>query len=201
MFADRFGSYSISATRAGTPNLSRLKSMRRYSRLAPPPRRRDVTRPWWFRPPVLRNGSVSDFSGPSRVISSNALTARNRVPGVTGLNFLMPMSAPLVHVDAFAFRQLDQRLLVRRTPPQPAADAAKLAPIVHRAHVLHAHAEHRLDRLADLDLVRVPRHDEGVRVTAVRELGRTLRHDRPDHDAPRVTHGPPPPRARAPTPR
>src|SRR5690606_36704483 len=140
MFAVQFGSYSISATRAGTPNWSRLKSLRRYRRLAPPPRRRDLIRPWWFRPPVLRSGSVSDFSGPWRVISSNALTARKRDPGVTGLNSLMTMSYPLVQVDALAFRQRDERLLVPRTPAKSAPATAKLAPIVHREQILHGHA-------------------------------------------------------------
>ncbi len=41
----RLGSYSMAATLPGTPNLSRLKSMRRSIRLAPPPRWRTVTRP------------------------------------------------------------------------------------------------------------------------------------------------------------
>ena len=37
MRAERFGSYSISRTVAGTPSLLRLKSMMRYFRLWPPP--------------------------------------------------------------------------------------------------------------------------------------------------------------------
>ena len=41
----RFGSYSMAATLAGTPSLTRLKSMRRYWRLWPPPRWRAVLRP------------------------------------------------------------------------------------------------------------------------------------------------------------
>jgi hypothetical protein len=72
MFADRFGSYSMWATLPATPCLSRLKSMRRYCRFAPPPRRRDVMWPWWLRPPDFLIGSVrSDFSGSERVISSS----------------------------------------------------------------------------------------------------------------------------------
>ena len=63
MCALRFGSYSIAATLAGTPSLRRLKSILRYLRLAPPPRWREVTRPWALRPPDLRSPSVSDFSG------------------------------------------------------------------------------------------------------------------------------------------
>src|SRR5688500_19614900 len=89
MWALRFGSYSISATRPTTPNLLRLKSIFRYARRAPPPRRRDVMRPLALRPPLLRSGSSSDFSGVSRVSSSNELTERNRVPAVIGLNFLV----------------------------------------------------------------------------------------------------------------
>jgi hypothetical protein len=50
---------------AGTPCLSRLKSIRRYCRFAPPPRRRDVMWPWWLRPPDFLIGSSSDFSGSS----------------------------------------------------------------------------------------------------------------------------------------
>jgi len=41
----------------------RLKSIRRYSRLLPPPRCHDVILPWWFRPPVFFSGSKRDFSG------------------------------------------------------------------------------------------------------------------------------------------
>ena len=38
--AERFGSYSMPMTVAGTPSLMRLKSMMRYFRLCPPPRKR-----------------------------------------------------------------------------------------------------------------------------------------------------------------
>ena len=41
----------------------RLKSILRYLRLAPPPRWREVTRPWALRPPDFVSPSVSDFSG------------------------------------------------------------------------------------------------------------------------------------------
>ena len=63
MRAVRFGSYSTVATLAGTPILLRLKSMRRKRRLWPPPRKREVMRPKWLRPPVRDICSVSDFSG------------------------------------------------------------------------------------------------------------------------------------------
>ena len=63
MRADRFGSYSIAATLAGTPSLSRLQSMMRSLCLWPPPRCRVVMRPYTLRPPVDLSGAVSDFSG------------------------------------------------------------------------------------------------------------------------------------------
>ena len=71
MYAVRFGSYSIDATRAGTPSFVRLKSILRYSRLAPPPRWRDVLRPLLLRPPDFVRPSVSERSGVVFVISSN----------------------------------------------------------------------------------------------------------------------------------
>ena len=86
MRALRFGSYSISATRPGIPNLFRLKSIFRYWRLCPPPRWRKVRWPMLLRPPVFFIGSSSDFSGVSRVISSNPLTDLKRVAAVIGRN-------------------------------------------------------------------------------------------------------------------
>jgi large subunit ribosomal protein L2 len=70
--AERFGSYSMCATFAGTPSLRRLKSILRYSRLAPPPRWREVLRPCALRPPDFLSPSTSDFSGRSRVISAKS---------------------------------------------------------------------------------------------------------------------------------
>src|SRR2546429_9689369 len=93
MRAVRFGSYSIAATLAGTPNFSRRKSMRRYCRLWPPPRYRAVMWPLLLRPPVPRFGSSSDFSGVVFVISPKSDTERNRVAGVTGFDCRMPLSA------------------------------------------------------------------------------------------------------------
>src|SRR5205823_1259709 len=85
MYAERFGSYSMWATFAGTPSLRRLKSILRYRRLAPPPRWREVLRPWTFRPPDFFSPSVSDFSGSSRVISAKSGYITNRRPGEVGL--------------------------------------------------------------------------------------------------------------------
>ena len=72
MYAERLGSYSIAATFAGTESLRRLKSMRRYARLAPPPRWRAVLRPWAFRPPLFVSPSVRLFSGPERDSSAKS---------------------------------------------------------------------------------------------------------------------------------
>src|SRR5689334_12458034 len=72
-----------------TPNLSRLKSMMRYCRLWPPPRRRMAMWPWLSRPPDFLIGSSSDFSGSVVVMSEKSDTERKRVPFVTGLNCLI----------------------------------------------------------------------------------------------------------------
>jgi hypothetical protein len=76
-------------TLAGTLCLLRLKSIRRYCRLWPPPLCRTVMRPKLLRPPVRGSGSRSDFSGSLRVISAKSATVRNRWVGVTGLSFLI----------------------------------------------------------------------------------------------------------------
>jgi hypothetical protein len=85
MWALRFGSYSTAATRAGTPSLRRLKSIRRYLRFAPPPRWRAVILPLVLRPPVFEMPSVSDFSGSALVTAAWSDQVANRRPGVTGL--------------------------------------------------------------------------------------------------------------------
>src|SRR5437660_4310897 len=91
MRAERLGSYSIVATRAGTPSLSRLKSMRRYRRLWPPPRWRVVMRPWLFRPAFDLRGRRSGLYGFFVVMSSNATTDMPRRPGDVGLYLLIAM--------------------------------------------------------------------------------------------------------------
>src|SRR5512133_2460971 len=89
MRADRFGSYSIAATLAGTPSLVRLKSTCRYRRLCPPPRWRRVMRPFEFRPPLFLRAPVRLFSGSVFVISSKAGTDMKRRPGEVGLYLRM----------------------------------------------------------------------------------------------------------------
>src|SRR3981081_469680 len=89
MYAERLGSYSIDATVAGTPSLRRLKSILRYSRLAPPPRWREVLRPLTLRPPDFLRPSVRDFSGSDRVSSEKSGYITTRRPGEVGLGLRM----------------------------------------------------------------------------------------------------------------
>src|SRR4051794_26360055 len=97
---DRFGSYSIVETFAGTSYLFRLKSMIRYIRLCPPPRHHDVRCPALLRPPVLRIGSMSGLCGSWVVISSKTGTVWNRVPGDVGLSLRNGMITPLPGIQA-----------------------------------------------------------------------------------------------------
>src|SRR3712207_2936768 len=85
MYAERFGSYSIEATLAGTPSLVRLKSILRYRRLAPPPRWREVLRPFALRPPDFLRPSTRVFSGSVFVISAKSAYVTKRRPGDVGL--------------------------------------------------------------------------------------------------------------------
>src|SRR5919206_3204522 len=94
MRALRFGSYSMAITRPGTPILLRFQSMRRYSRLWPPPRCRVVMRPLLLRPAFFLSGSVSDRSGRVLVISSKVDTDMPRRPGEVGLYVLTGITRP-----------------------------------------------------------------------------------------------------------
>src|SRR3954467_11081083 len=92
MYAERFGSYSIEATFAGTPSLRRLKSILRYRRFAPPPRWREVLRPFELRPPLFLRPSTSDFSGSERVISAKSGYVEKRRPGLVGFGLRIGMA-------------------------------------------------------------------------------------------------------------
>src|SRR5919112_1494233 len=157
----RLGSYSISATRPGMPNLFRLKSIRRYWRLCPPPRCRLVRWPRLLRPPLTFRGSSSDFSGVSRVISSNPDTERKRVPAVIGRNCLMLISA-LEYGDRVAVLERDDRLLPPGRRPAGATPGDRVAPHLHRADVRHGDPEQLLQRVPDLVFVGLRVHLEGV---------------------------------------
>src|SRR5438874_3002488 len=200
MRAVRFGSYSIAATLAGTPNFSRRKSMRRYCRLWPPPRYRAVMWPLLLRPPVPRFGSSSDFSGVVFVISPKSDTERNRVAGVTGLNCRMPMSA-LEHLDRVALLEGHDRLLPRRPAAHVAAIALPLGAHHQRPHVRYGHLEQRLDGRADLRLGGLCLHAERVLLAGLKRRRGFLGDHRPDDQMVLFRHPrPPPSRSRRPPP-
>src|SRR5919198_3438631 len=94
MYAERFGSYSIAATFAGTPSLRRLKSTLRYRRLAPPPRWREVLRPLALRPPDFLRPSTRLFSGSLFVISAKSGYVEKRRPGLVGLGLRIGIGYP-----------------------------------------------------------------------------------------------------------
>src|SRR5579875_1235132 len=89
MRAERFGSYSIVATLPGTPNFSRLKSIRRIFCLCPPPWWRIVRSPELRRPPVRLRVTTSGLCGLSAVKSSVASDVWKRSVGVIGLYVLI----------------------------------------------------------------------------------------------------------------
>src|SRR4051794_41239758 len=118
MYAERFGSYSIAATLAGTPSFERLKSILRYRRLAPPPRWREVLRPCALRPPDFRRPSTRVFSGSPFVISEKSGYETKRRPALVGLGLRIGMRLALLEPgqaledrDAVARAHFDDRLL------------------------------------------------------------------------------------------
>src|SRR6266403_2845884 len=93
MLALRLGSYSIASTLAGTPSLSRRKSILRYCFLCPPPRCQMEISPWLLRPPERFFGSRRLFSGVCLVIWLLSRTVINRRDAVYGLKLFSPISA------------------------------------------------------------------------------------------------------------
>src|SRR5918996_6254372 len=163
------------------PNLFRLKSIFRYWRLCPPPRWRDVRCPRLFRPPDFFIGSSSDFSGVSRVISSNPDTLRNRVPAVIGRNCLMLISA-LEHGDRVAVLERDDRLLPPRGRAARATAGDPVAPHLHGSDVRHGDPEQLLERVPDLILVGLRVHLERVLPARLVRGRALLGHHRPYDD-------------------
>src|SRR5512142_1680142 len=140
------------ATLAGTPSLStRLKSMRRYWRLWPPPWCRVVTRPWTLRPPLLGSGASSDFSGVDRVISAKSATLEPRRPGVVGLYLriaicLHPSADRAAEgLDPVTVGELHHRPLRVLALAPPGTGALALALAVEGVHRQHADVEDLLD--------------------------------------------------------
>src|SRR5438270_603362 len=114
MYAERLGSYSMCATFAGTPSLRRLKSILRYSRLAPPPRWREVLRPLTLRPPDFLSPLVRDFSGSSRVSSAKSGYVANRRPGEVGLGLRSGIRRP--SSDGLGKKTGDSPANIQRNP-------------------------------------------------------------------------------------
>src|SRR5512134_165819 len=193
MRAERFGSYSISFTVATTPKRSRRKSIRRYIRLCPPPRRRIAMCPWLSRPPDFLIGSSRDFSGVVRVISEKSEIERNRVPLVTGLNCRMPMVGSALESVAFDRVALAERhdglLPVRAGSRLGAPYPARLAARVHRVDCGHLHAKQPFDGLANRRLGGVGRDLEHVFTARLVRRRGALGDDRADDGAMQCGHG------------
>src|SRR5690606_16819440 len=157
MKADRFGSYSRRSTVAGTSHLRRLKSMMRYRRLAPPPRKRTATRPLPPRPPDLVRPWTSFFSGLPLCSSERSTSTRARRPGEVGLKcFRAMVSEPRGHVDRLAFGQRHDGFLDVVAPALDAAEALGLALDHHGVDLGDLDLEQRLDSGGDLVLGGVP---------------------------------------------
>src|ERR1700724_1090986 len=113
MFELRFGSYSIAATFAGTPTLSRRKATWRYCFLCPPPRCQTTISPWLLRPPERFLGSSSAFSGSCLVIWLLSKTVMNRRDAVYGLKLFSPIATSSL-LAALLRRCFVLPLLIRR---------------------------------------------------------------------------------------
>src|SRR4029078_127570 len=171
MRAVRFGSYSTVATVAGTPSLLRRKSIRRKRRLWPPPRKRDVMRPKWLRPPVRFIASVSDFSGRLPCDSSEKSGAtRPRLPGVVALCGRRPIFLDsLQEFDGLTRRDGDDGLLPVGPSAHEAAHALLLAADDRRANGDDVDVPQLLNGVANLDLVGVARHlEQQLRLQLIR---------------------------------
>src|SRR5260370_10438653 len=89
----RLGSYSMAATFAGTPTLSRRKSTWRYCFLCPPPRCQITISPWLLRPPERFFGSSKAFSGSCLGLWLLSRTVINRRDAVYALKLFSPIAA------------------------------------------------------------------------------------------------------------
>src|SRR5262245_8934595 len=151
-----------------------------------------VMRPLLLRPPLRFLGSVSDFSGWSRVISSKVSAVLKRCPGEVGLNFLIGTLRLLGLVEELdhllALGEHDVGLLPVGPAAAVAALALDLAVHVGHAHLGHLHAEEGLDRLLDLGLGGVAVHFEAQRGLGLLEHVRLLRDQGPADDVVEVLH-------------
>src|SRR3954462_14124603 len=176
MNADRLGSYSIRSTVAGTSQVRRLKSMKRYFCLWPPAMPREVTRPLLLRPPVLRLPSVSALTGLPFQSVDLSTRISPRCDEVTGLYCLSAMdraSDTGGDVDRLALGQRHDRFLDVRARVGAALPALGLALLGERVDAGHIDPEQRLDRSLDLRLGGFARDLEHDRVLLAQQ-GRFL---------------------------
>src|SRR3984893_18024435 len=206
MFELRFGSYSMAATLAGTPTLSRRKSTWRYCFLCPPPRCQITISPWLLRPPERFLGSSSAFSGSCLVIWLLSRTVINRRDAVYGLKLFSPIAASYLLTSSplrvngaqkldvkfraclqilrvldhlFAFRQFHVGFLPIAAIPFVLSATAHLAMKIRSAHGVHLHLEDLLHRFLDLRLGRAGRHFKHDRVLRLFYAQTLFRDDGP----------------------
>src|SRR4051812_17557437 len=178
MKAERFGSYSRRSILPTTSNLRRLKSIMRYRRLAPPPRKRTAMRPPPPRPPDLVRPSTRDFSGRPLWSSDLSTSTSWRRPGEVGLYCFKAIgSEPRGDVDRLAFGQGHDSFLDVGTPALDAAEPLGLALDVQGVDLGHVHFEQRLDGGCDFVLRRIARDPEDHLVVLGEQRG-LFRDDR-----------------------
>src|SRR5690242_8284751 len=139
------------------PSLVRLKSILRYSRLAPPPRWRAVLRPRALRPPDFLRPSTSDFSGSLLVISAKSGYVTKRRPGEVGFGLRMGIApvrsddrggAEGLHALEVGFQSLEDRDRVALAHlhdgllPGPRAAGGDAAALGLGGNLGRAHLEH-----------------------------------------------------------
>src|SRR3977135_1590171 len=166
MRAVRLGSYSMWATLAGIPSLSRRKSISRYCCLWPPPWWRVVIRPWTLRPAFFGFGTTGGVPRVCPVSYAKSPNDIPRRPGVVGLAFRMVMVGSLPRLEEFdlvALGELDDGSLRACPGAGHVAGALGLALAVAGVDTDDLHAPDLLHRVADVDLRGLPRHDDGVR--------------------------------------
>src|ERR1700721_3063990 len=167
MRALRFGSYSIAATFAGIPLLSRLKSISRYDCLCPPPINREETRPVEDRPPVFGLPLTRLFSGFCLVISSRETTVWKRRVGVVGLKLFTGMLDLRVLRHLLAGLQNNPGFLPVRAIARKLSAPPQLARRHRCPNLGHLHFESRFHRVPDLGLVSINSHLKAQRAMIV----------------------------------
>src|SRR5260370_37750026 len=142
--------------------------------------KRDVTRPVLFRPPDLRRGSTSDFSGVCLVMSSLETEVVKRRLGVVGLYVLIAIK---LHLGEFrnllSLLQLHPGLLPVRTIARKLAPAPQFTVEVGGAYRFHLYFKQRLHRLGNLNLVGIGGYFKAQRPLLILLGDALFRHQRP----------------------